>query len=123
MIARGGPPARIVHAWTEGAFEMVVSPKLIAELTEVLVRPKFEPQAGEGRAEAYIAAIARGATRVEDPDDPPSVSPDPDDDYLLALAAAGDADVIVSGDRHLLELDAPPIPIQNARVFAERLGT
>lgn len=123
LIARDGPPGRIVRAWSEGAFEMVISPRLIAELTEVLARPKFKPQASAGRAEAFIAAIAHDAERFEDADDPPGVSPDPDDDYLLALAIAGGAEAVVSEDRHLLELEEPPVPILTARAFVERLGT
>lgn len=122
MIAQGGPPAEIVRAWSDGAFEMVTSPRLIAELTEVLARPKFEPQAADGRAEAYVAAIVAGSIRLEDPDKPPRISSDPDDDYLLALATAAGADAIVSGDRHLLELENPPVPVQRAREFARRLG-
>jgi predicted nucleic acid-binding protein len=38
-----------------------------------------------------------------DPDDPPVHSIDPNDDYLLALAAGSSA-VLASGDRHLLDL-------------------
>lgn len=100
---------------------MLISPQLIRELAEVLARPKFQPQAGGGRGAAYVAAINAGSMRIDDPEDIPAVSPDSDDDYLLALAIAGDADVIVSGDRHLLELKDPPVPIQTARAFAERL--
>ncbi len=38
---------------------------------------------------------------TDDPQDPPSTrSPDPGDDYLIALGAVAQAD-IVSGDRHL----------------------
>jgi predicted nucleic acid-binding protein len=32
------------------------------------------------------------------------VTEDPDDDYLVALAVAAQADVFVSGDHHLTEL-------------------
>ncbi|MCP9488215.1 MAG: PIN domain-containing protein, partial [Gaiellaceae bacterium MAG52_C11] len=93
---RGGSPDRIVRAWREGAFELVVSPQLIAELTDVLVRPKFVRQAAGGRAEAYIAALAGDAIAFEDPPDPPVVSSDSTDDYLIALAHGARADVIVS---------------------------
>lgn len=118
---RGSAPDVIVRAWREGAFELVISPRLIAELSDVLGRPKFERQAGEGRAEAYIAAFAGDALRIDDPPDPAAVSPDPGDDYLLALALAAGADVIVSGDRHLTQLhDATP-PVLTPRQFADQL--
>ncbi|HEY5261417.1 MAG TPA: putative toxin-antitoxin system toxin component, PIN family [Solirubrobacteraceae bacterium] len=118
---RGATPDRIVRAWREGAFELVVSPRLIAELTDVLGRPKFKAQAGDGRARAFIAALASDALRIEDPPDPPSVVADVDDDYLLALAEAAGADVIVSGDGHLTGLDDPTTRVMTPRQFFDML--
>jgi len=118
---RGGSPDRIVRAWREGAFELVVSPQLIAELTDVLGRPKFALQAEHGRAEAYVAGLAGDAIHVDDPRDPPAVSPDAGDDYLIALARAARADVIVSGDSHLTRLVDPTPAVLTPREFAERL--
>lgn len=118
---RGGAPDRIVRAWREGAFELILSPKLIAELGDVLDRPKFALQANEGRGRAYIAALTGDAVHVEDPRDPPRVSHDRGDDYLIALALAARADVIVSGDSHLTELPEVSPPVMTPRQFAERL--
>nr|WP_239056936.1 putative toxin-antitoxin system toxin component, PIN family [Wenzhouxiangella limi] len=36
---------------------------------------------------------------------PPRVSPDPDDDHVLACALSAKADLIVSGDKDLLVLE------------------
>lgn len=119
---RGGTPDRIVRAWREGAYELVVSPALIAELTEVLARPKFAKQAAEGRADAYIAAIAGDAMQVDDPADAPAVSPDSGDDYLIALARAARAEVIVSGDSHLTQLADPRPPVLTPRQFLTQLA-
>ena len=118
---RGGTPDRIVRAWREGAFELVVSRQLIAELTDVLARPKFALQAADGRAESYVAALAGDAIHVDDPPDPPAGSVDRGDDYLIALARAARADVIVSGDRNLTQLVDPTPPVLTPRRFAEQL--
>jgi uncharacterized protein len=118
---RGATPDRIVRAWREGAFELIVSPKLVAELTDVLGRPKFNAQAGDGRATAFVAALASDALWADDPPDPPSVVADPDDDYLLALAEVAGADAIVSGDRHLTGLDDLTTPVMTPRQFFEML--
>jgi uncharacterized protein len=118
---RGSSPDRIVRAWREGAFELVVSPQLVAELTDVLGRPKFALQASEGRAEAYIAALAGDAMQIDDQPDPPAVSPDSADDYLIALARAARADVIVSGDSHLTQLVDPTPPVLTPRQFVAQL--
>lgn len=119
---RGGSPDRIVRAWREGAFELVVSPQLIAELADVLARPKFALQAADGRAEAYVAALAGDAIQIDDPRDPPAVSPDRSDDYLIALARTARADVIVSGDGHLIQLVDPTPRVLTPRQFIEQLG-
>ena len=118
---RGSAPDRIVRAWREGAFELIVSAQLIAELTDVLSRPKFARQAAEGRGESYIAALAGDAITIGDPSDPPSVSPDRDDDYLFALATAAGADVIVSGDRHLTQISDTTPRVLTPRRFADEL--
>jgi putative PIN family toxin of toxin-antitoxin system len=118
----GGSPDLIVRAWREGAFELVVSPQLIAELTDVLGRPKFALQAADGRAEAYIAALTGDALQIDDPPDPPAASPDRGDDYLIALAGASRADVIVSGDTHLTQLVDPIPPVLTPRQFIEQLA-
>lgn len=46
---------------------------------------------------------------------------DPDDAWVLASAAAASADVLVTGDKDLLSLAAPPLPILNPRQAWERL--
>jgi putative PIN family toxin of toxin-antitoxin system len=119
---RGGAPDRIVRAWREGAFELVVSPQLVAELTDVLGRPKFALQAADGRTDAYIDSLAGDALQVDDPADPPAVSPDRGDDYLIALARAARADVIVSGDTHLTQLARITPPVLTPRQFGGQLA-
>ncbi len=47
---------------------------------------------------------------------------DPDDKWVLASAVAGDADVLVTGDKDLLDLGrAAPLPILTPRSFWESL--
>lgn len=51
------------------------------------------------------------------------ISPDPDDNFIIATALAGEANYIVSGDkRHLLSLGAVrEIPIITARQAVDQL--
>jgi predicted nucleic acid-binding protein len=73
----------------------------------------------EGRA--CVAGLRRAALTLDDPSPTPGVTPDPDDDYLVALARAAAADLIVSGDGHLTGLkDAQP-PVVTPRRFADLL--
>jgi predicted nucleic acid-binding protein len=54
-----------------------------------------------------VAGIGLDAVLLDDPRAETGLTPDPDDDFLLALARSARADYLVSGDRHLLDLLDP----------------
>jgi putative PIN family toxin of toxin-antitoxin system len=120
LLAPAGTPAAILRAWSAGAFELVASPLLLAELERALAYPKLRARIHESEATALIEWLGRSATIVPDPDEPtPRASQDPGDDYLLALAAHERA-ALVSGDRHLLELTGK-LPIYAPAAFLSLL--
>jgi len=104
LLSGRGAPARLVSVLQDGLFDAVTCPRQLAELTGVLARPKIAQHLCEETAGAFIAWLERVALFVPDPADVAVVSPDPDDDYIIALARLGQAHVIVSGDAHLLQL-------------------
>lgn len=110
LLSSSGAPAQLLRAWRVGAFELIVSPNLIDELERALHYPKLRARIPPADGLAFIDLLRRRADLRDDPPGPPPVtSTDPKDDYLLALAAAARA-VVVSGDRHLLDLgDALPV--------------
>ena len=110
LLSRTGPPAQLMMAWLEGAFELVVSPYLMDELQRALAYPKLRQRVPEMQAAEYLEILARSASLVLDPIGPaPLTSTDPEDDYLIALAASTGS-LLVTGDGHLLELaDRAPI--------------
>lgn len=115
-------PGRLVEAWRDCRFVLVVSPLLLAELGEVLSRPKFSRWAGEGRGAAYVAGFGARSEHQPDPDESPSSGVrDPDDDYLVALMHATQADVLVSLDRDLLDAQLDNITVIDPAVFVGRL--
>jgi putative PIN family toxin of toxin-antitoxin system len=120
-ISPAGPSAQIVLAWADGRFELVVSAHLLDELGEVLAREKFRRWIGADAAAEYVAVLGEAAIMVGDPASRPSASPDPDDDYLLAVARAAQADYLVSGDPHLADLANPEPPVLTPRQFVDRL--
>jgi putative PIN family toxin of toxin-antitoxin system len=89
---RKAAPALLVDAFLDGHFEMLVSPTLIAELTDVLGREKFAAHAAEGRASAFIAVLLDRAEMVKDAAPGSLKTADADDDYLIAVAQAHKAD-------------------------------
>jgi len=121
LISPQGPAAEILAAWVVERFEIVVSEKLLAELDDVLARPKFRRWVAESDSLQFVAVLAQSATVVGDPPAPAGLSPDPDDDYLIALAETAGADCLVSGDRHLTELVDPSPPILTPREFLDTL--
>lgn len=116
LLSPKGAPARALRAWIEGAFELVVSPLLLAELERALAYPKLRKRISAQETARAIAWLQSSATVVEDPRSAPSVrSPDPGDDYLIALAESEQA-LLVSGDNHLLSL-SKELPVHSVASF------
>lgn len=121
LLSRSGAPGQIVARWLAGEFELVVSELLLAELNRALAYPKLRARVASAEAAEFSALLARAAILATDPTAPARRSADPADDYLLALAESAQA-VLVSGDRHVLEL-AEELPILTARAFLQTLET
>ncbi|HJU09525.1 MAG TPA: PIN domain-containing protein [Candidatus Binataceae bacterium] len=101
---------------------MITCPALLAELALVLSRVKFRPYVAPHEVEAYVALLRRLSLLVPDPKVEAGLTPDPGDDYLVALARTAGAHVLVSGDPHLTQLkDAEP-PVLAPRAFLRRLS-
>ena len=116
-------PGRLVEAWRERRFVLVVSPLLLGELGEVLSRPKFARWAGNGRGAAYVAGFGARSEHQPDPEELPSARVrDPDDDYLVALMHAAQADVLVSLDRDLLDAQLDKVKVVDPAIFVSGLG-
>ena len=121
LTPRGASALILLHLRT-GAFELVTSPALLAELRTVLRRDKFRPYVSLDETEEFVELIRRESTSMEDPE-PPAVplSEDPGDEYLIQLARAARADALVSGDPHLTRLRSR-IPVKSPREFLDPLG-
>lgn len=120
-ISPSGSPAKLVRAWAAGEFELIVSPALLEELRRALGYPKVARLIATDDAELLIAWLSRSATLAGDAVSPPPVrSSDPNDDYLIALAAEQSA-VLVTGDRHLLSVGGS-FPIRNPAEFLATLA-
>jgi len=105
LISPGGPSAALLLELRAGAFELVASPALLAELRGVLGRERLRRYVTEAEAIVYVDIIGREPTVLDDPaSSGRPLSVDPDDEYLIDLARAAEADVLVSGDAHLLDL-------------------
>jgi len=123
LITPQGNPAHLWRAVVDQRLQIAVCPRLLAELAAVLERPKFRRYTTVDEARAFVAEVTQRGHRVPDPTDVPSVSRDPNDDYLLALAQVTDSRAVISGDRDLTDLDDPPVPVLTpARAVDTLLG-
>ncbi len=119
LLSPTGAPAQIVARWLAGEFDLVVSESLLAELERALAHRKPRALISAVDAAAFVALLANTAVLAPDPAEPEPRSPDPGDDYLIALAESEHA-ILVSGDGHVLGL-ADRFPIRRPRTFLELL--
>jgi len=103
-----GPPHAVVEQIRAGTLILISSPVLLADLAEVIARPKFAAVLARSATDParMLAELRRLAEIVDPPPLPAPISRDPDDDAVLALAVGSQADLIISGDADLLVLAA-----------------
>jgi len=105
IIKGDSPPGRILALLFKGRFTSVTSAPLMTEVSRVLDYPKIRnkyhvsPQVSEN----ILVSLALLSEIVPTPT-VPRMSRDPEDDHLLACAAHGRANFIVTGDEDLLVL-------------------
>lgn len=125
LIQAEGPCGRILDAAIQGRFECVLSPAILEEIGRVLAYPKIRRRAAltSTEREALLTALSLLSSWVEDtPSGDVIVAEDPSDDIYLHAAMAAGADVVVSGDGHLLKLrEHQGIPIVSPRRFLDSL--
>ncbi len=103
LIFPGGAPEAVYRLALEGRIELVTSRPLLAELGRVLAATfGWEPE----WTEEAVAEVIRVAELVEPRQPVAEIEADPADDRVLEAAEEGNADAIVSGDRHLLALES-----------------
>lgn len=115
-----GLPGEFLALALAGSFQLITSPVLLDELNERL-RFKFlwsPAKASQARSELEILCEV-----VSTVNHLAIIVDDPDDDRVLECAAAGRAEIIVSGDRHLLKLGSfDGITILTVRQFMDRIN-
>jgi putative PIN family toxin of toxin-antitoxin system len=112
----------LIEAWRDGAIDLVLCPRLLNEVDRVLRRPKLRARVDQAAVDDFLDLLRNHADVVEDPTDAPRIrSEDPDDDYVIALAARERAQ-IVTGDAHLLKM-SDEIPVVAPRTALDVIAS
>lgn len=101
----GGVPRMLLQAGRENRVELFTSAALLAELTDILGRRKFDKKiaASTLTVDQLVDRYAALAALVR-PTPTPRIAPDPDDDMVIGAALAAKADWVVTGDKPLLSV-------------------
>jgi putative PIN family toxin of toxin-antitoxin system len=122
LITSGTPPDAIYRAWRKKRFELFTSEWQLEEFRRVSRYPKLRTYLKSADAGNLVNGLRREATVLSQL---PTVdlSPDPDDNPVLATALAARADILVTGDRRdLLALErVGSTRILSARQFVDEL--
>ena len=122
LMAPEGTPGRILAAWFEARFDLAMSIEQLAEIGRTLSYPKIHRKLkwDEQRIEQFIRQLYIRAEVVDLHFTSVETPRDPHDAPILATIIASNADVLVTGDRDLLELRGK-YPIQTPAEFVRRL--
>jgi putative PIN family toxin of toxin-antitoxin system len=99
-ITSNSPQSQIINAWRGGAFVLVTSPQILAEVKDVLLRPTVMYYTGLSVQEVhdFLAEVEKRAYVTEGVYEVWKIQTDPDDNIILACALEGYASHIVTGD-------------------------
>jgi putative PIN family toxin of toxin-antitoxin system len=122
LMSPDGAPGRIMAAWRDARFNMVISVHQLAEIGRALAYPKIRRILGwdDQRIEQFIRQLYVRAEIVDLSGTSVEVPLDPDDAPILATLLAAKADVLISGDDDLLSL-RERYAIQTPAEFARKL--
>ncbi len=122
-VIASGYSASILDAARREEIKLVTSVHLLEEFSEVISRRHIArkyPKAAE-EAESLLDFLRAFAVLASGIPDAKAISPDRDDDFVLACAVEENADCVVSGDPHLLDLKKHrDIPILTPKEFVEQ---
>ena len=122
-INNHGKPARILSASGE-RFTLVCSDYILTEVMTVMTRRHLRKWLPDANFRERFAAELRDSAEVVTTATPVRAVRDPKDNPILACALDGKANVVVTGDGHLLELGSyRNIQIVTPAVFLEMLDS
>ena len=107
LFTEHGPTGTLQDLWVGGRFELAVSEKILKEVAATLnksyIRDRLHLTADD-RKQIIALIRAKAFIVTQDRYETDTITKDASDNKFLACALEAQADYVVSGDRHLLEL-------------------
>ena len=98
LMTAGGPPHQLFEAFLNDRFALITSDAQIEEFSRVTRYPSIRSRIHPAQAGRLLNAV-RSLSALLEKLPTATVSRDPHDDYLFAMAQAGAADYLVTGDK------------------------
>jgi putative PIN family toxin of toxin-antitoxin system len=96
LLRAKGNPAQVLALALAGALQVAHDKRILAEYADVLARPKFKFDTG--RVREVLTKLEADGLAVDASTEQNLELPDPDDEPFLAVALAGQADYLVTGN-------------------------
>lgn len=114
-----GPPYRILKAWQEGEIKIIASEKILSEYQRVA--EELSHQFPSVDIDRILELITVHAEIVDSSDFQVIICEDPDDNKFIACALASKSKIIVSGDKHLINVSGyKGIQVLKPREFTDK---
>lgn len=104
VIATGAPHEVLLRGY-RGAYQIVVSVETLTEFRETLAKYPDRFHLSDEEIQREVETLRYFAEFVDPDETFEVVDRDPDDDKFVEAAVAGNADYLVSGDQHLLDVE------------------
>jgi len=98
-----GNERELIRHASNGEISLLISDEILSEYLEVIHRDRFS-FLDKNRVKRFILLLLEFCEVIEVKTKVNVITSDPDDNIVLACAKEGNADIIVSGDAHLLDL-------------------
>jgi putative PIN family toxin of toxin-antitoxin system len=96
LLQSKGNPAQVLALVLAGAVQVAHDKRILAEYADVLARPKFKFD--KDRVREVLAKLEADGLAIDATGQQHLELPDPDDEPFLAVALAGQADCLVTGN-------------------------
>lgn len=122
LLTKGPTLSQLIDQWEAGKFVLLTSTALLAELKDVVQRPRLQRMM-RADPQPLIDVLEQDAVFVAGELTLSGVCRDPKDDMFIACAVEGGADYLVTGDKDLLDLQqVDGVRMVPARVFLDQLS-